>query len=125
MKTAKTYAMCLQNYTDRQRKWNRRFPIIVGVLSFVGSMTFTVSKYGPLIASLAVFVFSILKIVLPIFGQPEEELNQLDQLYSYFGQKTQDLESLWNYYGSGAEVRGLTPRRPTKYLHHAVHDFLN
>ena len=98
MKTAKTYAMCLQNYTDRQRKWNRRFPLIVGVLSFVGSMTFTVSKYGPLIASLAVFVFSILKIVLPIFGQPEEELNQLDQLYSYFGQKTQDLESLWNYY---------------------------
>lgn len=98
MKTAKTYEMCLQNYTDRQRKWNRRFPLIVGVLSFVGSMTFTVSKYGPLIASLAVFVFSILKIVLPIFGQPEEELNQLDKLYSYFGQKTQDLESLWNYY---------------------------
>ena len=27
--------------------------------------------------------------------------------------------------GSGADVRGLTPRRPTKYLHHAVHDFLN
>ncbi len=29
------------------------------------------------------------------------------------------------FLGSGAEVRGLTPRRPTKYLHHAIHDFLN
>lgn len=36
-----------------------------------------------------------------------------------------DGDELWTTMGSGAEVRGLTPRRPTKYLHHAVHDFLN
>ena len=98
MKTAKTYAVCLQIYTDRQRKWNRYFPIIVGALSCVGSFTYPLSKYGPLITSIAVCLFSVLKVVLPVFGQPEEELNQLDELYSYFDQKTQDLESLWNYY---------------------------
>lgn len=98
IKTAKTYAVCLQIYTDRQRKWNRCFPIIVGVLSFVGSITFPVSKYGTLITSIAVCLFSLLKIVLPILGQPEEELNQLDELYSYFGKKTQDFERVWNNY---------------------------
>lgn len=98
MKTAKTYAVCLQIYTDRQRKWNRYFPIIVGALSCVGSFTFPLSKYGPLITSIAVCLFSVLKVVLPVFGQPEEELNQLDELYSYFDQKTQDLEMLWNDY---------------------------
>lgn len=98
MKTAKTYAVCLQIYTDRQRKWNRCFPIIVGALSCIGSITFPISKYGPLIASIVVFLFSVLKEVLPICGQSEEELNQLDELYGYFGQKTQEFERLWNNY---------------------------
>ncbi len=90
------YSQQLRIYTDVRRKWNRRANgvIIIGsVFSFIFACI-NISWATAIAASMTAIV-ALLKEVMPLFLQPERDLNVLDDEATFFYQYYVAMEKLY------------------------------
>ena len=92
------YNKKIRYYTDRHRKLNRVSNWIVILLTTASSITFWSSNgYAILAAILATIaaLATILKELLPIFQQSDDELIELDKIASFYAKYQVEMERLF------------------------------
>ena len=67
----------------------------------MGALTFFINHWSAFISTLVVTIMEILKSILPAMGQSEKELDEIDDLATFFGDNTYKLEELWRNIESG------------------------
>lgn len=95
IKQAKTNILCIQEYTDSRRRWNRRYAFFVGFLSGIGALTYNVYEMIPVYTSIIIGLVTLIKSTIPNLMQTEPELSKLDGLYSFYAHYLNDLEKIW------------------------------
>lgn len=95
LRQAKANIICIQRYTDRNRKWSRYFNAIIIVLASGGTLGGIFKQWIAVIASGLVAISTILKSLMPNFIQSEQELTELDRLMDYYSRFLNKLEKIW------------------------------
>lgn len=96
LRQAKANIICIQRYTDRNRKWSRYFDATIIVLASTGTLGGVFQQYIiSAITSGLVALSTIIKSLLPNFIQSEQELTELDRLMDYYSRYLNKLERIW------------------------------
>lgn len=95
LRQAKTNIICIQRYTDRNRKWSRYFSAMIVILASAGTLGGIFEQWVAVVASGLVAISTILKSLMPNFIQSEQELTDLDRLMDYYSKYLNKLERIW------------------------------
>lgn len=95
LRQAKANIICIQRYTDRNRKWSRYFSAVIIVFASAGTIGGIFEQWIAVIASGLVATSTILKSLMPNFIQSEQELTELDRLMDYYSRFLNKLEKIW------------------------------
>ncbi len=127
LKEAKTLQLSCLHYVDKKRKFNRRYNYAIIVIAAMGALTFFINHWSAFVSTLVVTIMEILKSILPAMGQSEKELNEIDDLATFFGEISNKLGELWrniesNYYYHDEKplfdelstIQGMLPEKVTK-----------
>lgn len=95
LRQAKANIICIQRYTDRNRKYARYFSSIIIILASIGTIGGVYQKWIAVIASGLVAISTILKSLMPNFIQSEQELTELDRLMDYYSRYLVKIERIW------------------------------
>lgn len=98
LRQAKANIICIQRYTDRNRKISRYFNGGIILLAAAGALGGAYEQWIAVIASGLVAVSTILKSLLPNFIQSEQELTELDRLMDYYSKYLNKIEKIWYNY---------------------------
>lgn len=95
LRQAKANIICIQRYTDRNRKWSRYFNALIIIFASAGTIGGIFKQWVAVIASGLVATSTILKSLMPNFIQSEQELTELDRLMDYYSRYLNKLEKIW------------------------------
>lgn len=95
LKQAKVNIICIQEYTDKKRRYNRYFTAFVAISASMGVVINPLVDNFAFYTSIAIGLISIIKSIMPNFLQQEEELLELDGLHSFYSQYMNTLEKIW------------------------------
>lgn len=101
LKEAKTLQLSCLHYVDKKRKFNRCYNYAIIVIAAMGALTFFINHWSAFVSTLVVTIMEILKSILPAMVQSEKELDEIDDLATFFGENTYKLEELWRNNESG------------------------
>lgn len=90
--TVKVYALCCSKYANKMRRRKRFFDWAIVIVPLVGAALFPLSKYCTLGASILTGIGGILEKIPPLATQPENELNELDNLQTQFNKLLTEIE---------------------------------
>ena len=93
----KGYILQIEEYNDYRRKLNRGVSYITLFCALVSVITAFIPecKWGTIMASVIVFICTLLKEWAPNIIQPEEELKELDGIHDFYKKYLQALEKLF------------------------------
>lgn len=95
LRQAKANIICIQRYTDRNRKWSRYFNALIIISASAGTIGGIFKQWVAVAASALVAASTILKSLMPNFIQSEQELTELDRLMDYYSRYLNKLERIW------------------------------
>lgn len=95
LRQAKANIICIQRYTDRNRKWSRYFGALIIILASAGTIGGLFKQWVAVAASALVAISTILKSLMPNFIQSEQELTELDRLMDYYSRYFIKVEKIW------------------------------
>ena len=93
---AKTYQLSCLHYVDKKRKFNRRYNLFVIIITAISCFSFFLNHWYILSSVVLASLLESAKKFIPALCQPEEELSKLDDIATYFGEKLENLERIWN-----------------------------
>ena len=95
MKQAHANVLCIQWYTDKQRKYERYYQIFIALVASGGAFGYLFNSIIPWITSVAIAFVAVAKSLFPNFLQSEKELLALDGLMDYYNDYMCELEHLF------------------------------
>lgn len=98
-----SYSKKIRLYNDIHRKRNRHADAILLILVCFTSISFLINNIFPIIVSIMSSVAVILKQLLPIFRQSENELSILDNAADFFAKYLVDMEQIFYNLTHGIE----------------------
>ena len=112
LKQVKANAVCLQLYTDRKRRWQRIFNMIVPLSLIALALINCCSVLSQTVAAIlaaSLAVFTVIKDYAPaIFGlQPSEELREADELNADYERLFIECERLFEKYNGATDIGGM------------------
>ena len=75
----------------------------------MGALAFFINYWSAFVSTLVVTIMEILKSILPAMGQSEKDLNEIDNLATFYGETTNKLENLWRNLESGQYYKDEKP----------------
>ena len=97
MYKAKGYQKQIELYTDRKRWVNRKIIYLIVGTSFICAITacFPQCRLATFATSMIVAATTIIRELKPMYGQPEEELRELDRISVFYKGYLHELENLF------------------------------
>ena len=96
MKATKTNSLCCQNYTDKSRKRNRLYNILLVGIATIGAPAFFLNHWCAFITTIIVAIGEFFKNFVPLISQPEKELCNIDDINKFYNELLVKLEDLWD-----------------------------
>lgn len=94
IKQAYANVLCLQWYTDKQRKYERWYNMFIALVASGGTFGYLINSIFPLVSSGVIAFVAVAKSLFPYFLQPERELCILDGLMDFYSKYMIDMEAL-------------------------------